>query len=288
MKRALHLIPAAAALVAAMAAAPTTAQAAASPYERGPDPTEQTITAERGPFQVATATVPANSASGFNRGTIYYPTDTSQGTFGAVAIIPGFIEPESTMSWYGPRLASQGFVVFTLEPFSVLNFPDDRANQLLAALDYLTGSSSVRSRVDASRLAVMGHSMGGGGTLRAAEMRPSLQAAIPLAPWHLHGDWRNVRVPTMIQAADNDFIAGVGNHAQPFYQNLTNAPEKAYLLFENYGHMSWISANTPIAKYSIAWLKRYVDDDTRYSKFLCPAPGAPSSTFQEYRHTCPD
>jgi len=278
---------AAATTAAALALAPT-APAAAGPYDRGPDPTEESVTADKGPYEVSSVTVPAKSASGFNKGTIYYPTSTADGTFGGVAIIPGFLEPESTMAWYGPRLASQGFVVFTLEPFAVTDLPDPRADQLLAALDYLTAKSPVKDRVDASRLAVMGHSMGGGGTLRAAEKRPTLKAAIPLAPWHLNGDWKNVRVPTMIQAADNDFIAGVGTHAKPFYEHLTSAPEKAYLLFENFGHMSWIVANDQIAKYSISWLKRYVDGDTRYSKFLCPAPTAPSSTFQEYRHTCPD
>jgi len=282
----LRLLPAVAVLAASLAAAPA-AQAAANPHERGPEPTEQSITAKNGPYAVSKTTVPVNSASGFNKGTIYHPTSTADGTFGGVAVIPGFLEPESTMSWYGPRLASQGFVVFTLEPFSVTNLPDERADQLLAALDYLTAESPAKDRVDPSRLAVMGHSMGGGGALRAAERRPSLRAAIPMAPWHLDGNWQNVRVPTMIQAADNDFIAGVSTHAEPFYENLSGAPEKAYALFENFGHLSWISANDKIAKFSIAWLKRYVDDDTRYSGFLCPPPASPGDVFQDYRHTCP-
>ena len=40
-----------------------------------------------------------------------------------------------------------------------------------------------------------------------------------------------------------------------------------------------------IAKYSISWLKRFVDDDTRYEQFLCPGTGG--SAIQEYRDTCP-
>jgi hypothetical protein len=35
----------------------------------------------------------------------------------------------------------------------------------------------------------------------------------------------------------------------------------------------------------LSWFKRYIDDDTRYSQFLCPPPSGPS--IVEYRNTCP-
>jgi hypothetical protein len=43
--------------------------------------------------------------------------------------------------------------------------------------------------------------------------------------------------------------------------------------------------NTTIAKYNLSWRKRFADNDTRYERFLCPAPighhrGVP-------RETCP-
>ncbi|MFI0354590.1 alpha/beta hydrolase family protein [Actinomadura sp. 9N407] len=276
-----------AAVLAAGGLTAPAAQAAASPYERGPAPTEASITAVKGPFAVEKIEVPQGSGPGFNKGTIYAPTDTSEGTFGAIAVSPGFVSAQAWIDWYGPRLASQGFVVMTLETLSPTNLPDQRATQLLAALDYVAGKSKAKDRVDPSRLAVMGHSMGGGGTLRAAEQRPALQAAVPLAPWHTNRNWRNVTVPTMIIGADNDFIAGVGTHAEPFYQSLTSTPEKAYLELNNAGHMTFISPHTTTAKYTIAWMKRFVDDDTRYDQFLCPAPN-PNQNISEYRDTCPN
>jgi hypothetical protein len=36
----------------------------------------------------------------------------------------------------------------------------------------------------------------------------------------------------------------------------------------------------------IVWLKRYVDDDTRYEQYICPPPGT-STLISEYRGTCP-
>src|SRR5690349_24033380 len=71
-------------MAAAAMAVDEPAAAADNPYQRGPDPTVASIAATYGPFATTQITVPAGS--GFNGGYIYYPTDTSQGTWGAVAI----------------------------------------------------------------------------------------------------------------------------------------------------------------------------------------------------------
>lgn len=261
---------------------------AASPYERGPAPTESSVTAERGPFSIASTSVSDWYTPGFGSATIYYPTTTSQGTFGGVAISPGYTASESTIAWLGPRIASQGFVVITFNTNSRYDQPDSRGDQLLAALDYLRNSSSVRSRVDGSRLAVMGHSMGGGGSLAAAKDRPSLQAAIPLTGWHSDKTWPEVRTPTLLIGAEDDSVAPVGSHSIPFYNNMPYAPEKAYLELNNADHFAPNSPNTTIAKYSISWLKRFVDDDTRYTQFLCPGPSVSYwGAVSDYRATCP-
>lgn len=285
-----HLL-AAATLVAALVAAPAAPALAAgpalaaNPYERGPAPTTASIEASRGSFAIAQVTVARGSVSGFGGGTIYYPTSTAEGTFGAVAASPGFTASQSSVAWYGPRLASQGFVVITIDTLSTLDSPASRGTQLLAALDYLTTTSAVRTRIDATRLGVLGHSMGGGGSLAASRTRPSLQAAIPLAPYHTTKNWSADTVPTLIIGAENDSVAPVSSHAEPFYTSLPGTSEKAYLELNNASHSAPTSTNVTIAKYSISWLKRFIDDDTRYEQFLCPAPSGPA--IQEYRDTCP-
>jgi predicted dienelactone hydrolase len=277
-------VPAAAA-APPVAAALATAVAAANPYERGPAPTNASIEASRGSFATAQVTVSRSSVTGFGGGTIYYPTSTASGTFGAVAISPGFTASQSSVSWLGPRLASQGFVVITIDTLSTLDQPDSRGTQLLAALDYLTRTSSVRTRIDATRLGVMGHSMGGGGSLSASRTRPSLQAAIPMTPWHNTKSWTTDRVPTLIIGAENDTVAPVSSHAEPFYTSLPSSLDKAYMELNNATHSAPTSTNVTVAKYSISWLKRFIDNDTRYEQFLCPAPSG--SAIQEYRDTCP-
>ncbi|MER6802218.1 MULTISPECIES: alpha/beta hydrolase family protein [Streptomyces] len=262
------------------------ANAAENPYERGPVPTTASIEAARGPYAVSQATVSSFSVTGFGGGTIYYPTSTADGTFGAIAISPGYTARQSSIAWLGPRLASQGFVVFTIDTLTTSDQPASRGRQLLAALDYLTERSSVRGRVDATRLGVMGHSMGGGGTLEAAKSRPSLQAAIPLTGWNMDKTWPEIQTPTLVVGADGDSIASVTSHSEPFYRSLPSSLDKAYLELNNATHFTPNRSNTTIAKYSIAWLKRFIDNDIRYEKFLCPLP-QPSLAIEEYRGNCP-
>ena len=141
---------AAGALAAGLVAAPspvTPLASAASGFERGPDPTSTSIEATRGSFAVSQYSVSDLASRGFGSGTVYYPTSTAQGRFGVVAISPGYTAGESSIQWLGPRLASFGFVVITFNTNSRYDQPGSRADQLAAALDYLTENSTVRSRV---------------------------------------------------------------------------------------------------------------------------------------------
>ncbi|NGN63316.1 alpha/beta hydrolase [Streptomyces sp. A7024] len=269
-------------LAALLIGQPTAGAAEDNPHERGPAPTQQSIEAEKGPFEVDKVTVPGGD--GFAGGTIYFPKDTSKGKFGGVAISPGFMSFEAMVSWYGPRLASQGFVVFTIGTFTPMDIPSSRADQLLASLKFLVEKSPAKDRVDGTRLALMGHSMGGGGTLHAAARTPGLQAAIPLTPWELTSDFSKVQVPTLVFTGQADFVAPA-SMGKSFYQSIPDSTEKGYVELAGGSHFDPLFPNVTYAKYSISWLKRFVDNDTRYDQFLCPVPKDPKLSAIE--ETCP-
>lgn len=236
-----------------------------------------------GPYAYASYKVSDAETPGFGAATIYHPTAT--GTYGGVSISPGFTEKQSAVSWFGPRLSSHGFVVIIFDTNSSMDYPDKRATQLLAALDYLTGDSAVRDKVDPTRLAVMGHSMGGGGAIEATSRRTSLKASVPLTPWHGTKDWPDVVTPTGIIGAEDDTVAPVATHAIPLYEGLTNAREKAYMELAGASHSVTNSDNPLTSRFTVAWLKRFVDGDTDYDQFLCPPPE--DSRISQYRSTCP-
>src|SRR4051812_22311855 len=132
----------------------------------------------------------------------------------------------------------------------------------------------------------MGHSMGGGATIEAADQRPSLRAAVPLTPWDTVKNWPQLRVPTMIVGAQNDERAPPADHAERFYAGMSSAPEKAYLELAGAEHRAPITPNTTIGMYGVAWLKRFMDNDVRYDQFLCPPP-AVGTEISQYEDTCP-
>jgi alpha-beta hydrolase superfamily lysophospholipase len=254
--------------------------------ERGPNPTNALLEASSGPYSVSSTGVSDFSTPGFGAADIYYPTTTADGTFGGVAIAPGFTATRSSMAWLSRRVASHGFVVININTNSTWDQPSSRGTQLLAALDYLTNSSSARTRVDRNRLAVMGHSMGGGGSLEAASDRPSLDAIVPLTPWNTDKTWSEIQTPTLIIGAENDSVASVSSHSIPFYNSVPSSAEKMYVELNGASHFAPNSTNTTIGKYSVAWLKRFVDQDLRYEQFLCPIPSI-STSISDSRGTCP-
>ncbi|MEU5872712.1 ricin-type beta-trefoil lectin domain protein [Glycomyces sp. NPDC047369] len=260
------------------------ASAADNPYQRGPDPTRTSVATENGPFANTSVSVP--TGYGFNGGRIYYPTDTSQGTFGAIAISPGYTALFSAeLAWMGPWLASHGFVVIGIETNSRNDFDTARGTQLLAALDYLTQQSPVRDRVDPTRLAVAGHSMGGGGALSAATRRSSLKAAVGIAPYSPSSNLANDRVPTMIFAGQADTVV-TPSYATGLYNSLPSTTESIYLEVAGADHGFMVGRSNPVMiRTMLPFLKMFIDNDARYSQFLCPL--LDSSGVVTSRSTCP-
>jgi dienelactone hydrolase len=261
-------------------------------FTRGPNPTVSSLEASTGPYSVANQSVP-RSASGFGGGTIHYPTNTS-GKMGAISIAPGFLAGESSIEWWGPRLASHGFVVITIATNSVFDQPSSRETQLARALDYVinqsnAGNSAISGMVDSTRVGAMGWSMGGGGALRLASGE-RLSAAIPLAPWNQgRNSFNQLNTPTLIIACENDNVAQVNNHASPFYNAIPNSTDKALLEINDGAHSCANGGGTNgglLGKYGVSWMKRFIDKDLRYDQFLCGPDHAANSAVSEYRGTC--
>jgi len=280
-------------IAALLAVGPASAQPAPNlitplSTQRGPDPTIQSIEASRGPF--ATAQQGVAPGNGFNGGEIYYPTDTGQGTWGALVIIPGYTarcvnQPAPEEAWMGPWISSFGFVVLCMETNSPNDFDAARGQEALAALNWLTTASPIRSEVDPTRLAVMGHSMGGGGVVYATEHLPSLRAGIGLAPFSPSQNFSTEKVPTLVFGGQNDPTV-TPSYLASLYATTPASTQSDFAQIAGADHEFYRTANNVIMKLIIPWLKIFVDSDTRYTRFLCPTLPDPS-TISEYQPKCP-
>lgn len=260
------------------------AGASTNPYQRGPAPTHASIEATTGAFAVASKVIARKDADGFGGGTVWYPTSTTAGRFGVVAVSPGLSASEEKIAWLGPRLASQGFVVITFQTNTLLDGVASRGRQLLAALDETISDPTVASRIDPMRQAVVGSSMGGGGTLEAAKLRPGLEARVGLVPFNTDKTWPEIEAAALEIGAEDDSTAAPKNHALKFHESQVNAERRAYVEVRGAGHFLARDPNATVAKYTIAWLKWFVDNDARYAQFFTPGPNpATVAAVSDYR-----
>lgn len=274
-----------------------TASAQTNPYQKGPAPTTASLEASAGPFLTRMSTLSAASVSGFGGGALHYPS--AAGSYGAIAICPGFTARSSSLSWLGPRLASHGFVVLIIDTNSTMDQPAARGRQLKAALDHLVRLSGTRGnvlfgKVDAGRLAVSGHSMGGGGALEAVRDNPSYKAGFPMAPYGNTTSFPTIRVPTMIVSGQSDTVAIYHQYTAPVYFSIPNTTPKALMELANANQLfptNPTKYSPLVGKYAVSWMKRFVDNDTRFSPFLCGAPHqadvADVSKISRYLENCP-
>lgn len=273
-----------AATTASAAVDPSTT--ATNPYQRGPAPTADGVGGV-GPFPISYIDVPTENGPRFGGGRIFYPRDTGQGTFGVVAVSPGGGSVQASVGWLARRLATHGFVTMAISNVANDDNAPERGQQLQAALEHLTteAPAEVRRRVDTSRLAVAGHSLGGGGALFAARSTPTLKAAFAMAPWSVVSNWSGVGVPTMLVGGSKDKTAPVGNFAVPMYQGLPNSTHKAYAELADADHLTFTGPTPLVSTLAVSWVKRFVDGDTRYTQFLCPGPNG--DKVAQYRSNCP-
>ncbi|MEQ1857737.1 MAG: dienelactone hydrolase family protein [Longimicrobiales bacterium] len=243
-----------------------------------------------GPFEVRRyADFP--DAPEFAGATIYYPADAP--SVGGVAIAPGFTEEQRHIAWWGPRLASHGYAVLLIDTNDRRERPDARADALIAGVRLLRAEggrpgSPLFGRVDSDRMAIMGHSMGGGGALLAAnEHSDQIRAAIPFTPWEPATSLAGIRAPTLILAGSADRVAEVDEHSWRHFGLIPESTPKVYLEVAGGDHyIADTTRGTDLAtmgRYALAWLKLYVDRDDRYRDVIYGAlPPADAAKFSRY------
>jgi pimeloyl-ACP methyl ester carboxylesterase len=250
--------------------------------------TEAQLTA-LGPYPVQS--FEGGGTANYKSTTVYYPGCGTRGPFPVIAMSPGWQEGKDIFEHWGTFLASHGFVAAAYTPNDLNDLPTVRATSLGALLDSVKtentrNGSPLKGKLDTSKLVVMGHSMGGGGTIVAASQIPSLKAVIALCPW-LPAPIPDDKVPTLIFGADNDPLAplhtpepsGPPTNGLLIYNTIT--PSKTLVQFSGTGFGQHFVANDPLlenhtlfpaspssARIALAWLRIFVNGDKRYEQYL--------------------
>lgn len=228
---------------------------------------------------------------------VFYPLTLSfDQANGAIAFSPGFRAAAANYEWWGPVMASLGYNVFILNT----NEPTDglaaRADALAALVDFIKAEndnpdSPVTNKIDVNKIALMGHSMGGGAALAAADrLGDAVSAVIPLSLYccepggSFEGDYSSLTAPTLVIASAEDEVAPPEAHARLLYDSL-GSENKVYMEFAAGDHM--IVANggpdhDAMGTITLAFLKAYLDGNENLAEYVATPGDAYADRFSNY------
>jgi dienelactone hydrolase len=185
----------------------------------------------------------------FKSATIYHP-EGGGSQLPSVVIVGGWACGEHALAAWAPFYASHGIVAMTIgtaQPWK--DQPPDLSRALLDAsaalqLEHERAGSALHGRMDVTRRAVQGYSLGGGGAQLAALEDKTLKCVIALCPHEgvppTHPAELSASVPVLIIAGEKDKSADGQKQAWPQYRK-TRADK---LLFEIAGADHFV-ANGP-------------------------------------------
>lgn len=160
--------------------------------------------------------------------------DAAAGPWPVVIFGHGFLTPVERYATTLRALAGHGFLVVAPRSGGEL-FPDHAAfaADLSAVIDWLEvehvrPDGLLEGRVDLERVAVSGHSMGGGASILAAAEDPRIRTVATLAaadtrPSAVEAAAR-LTVPSLLIAGELDAIAPIADHQRPIFEAAEGAP----------------------------------------------------------------
>jgi dienelactone hydrolase len=241
----------------------------------------------KGPYTVKTYT-DGLKVSEYSSAVMYYPEDAAP-PFAAVALAPGYTASGTDYEFVGDMLASHGIAALLTTPTDTnADQPPARGDDLVAAVKHLMeenarSGSPLEGKLATDRICVTGQSMGGGGTLYAAnQLGDMIRCALPMEPWQPGGTFPKITAPIMLIGAASDTVAPVSSHADPHYKSIPDSTEKFLVVFEGDHYLStdrtsgipqgtMAVANEsydPQAAYMVPFYKLFLESDERYRPYL--------------------
>ena len=166
-----------------------------------------------GPFSVATFTVSIPRSHGTMEGIVYRPVSGDPDSTPRPVVIfgHGYLAAAGRYDSICRRLASHGFyVVVPANPDPGFFGPfTPAARDMQAALDFIDSFARMpETNIDPHRIALAGHSMGGGAAFLDAQRdrTGAVKAVVGLAPYRISTQMHpeSLRVPALVIAGSND------------------------------------------------------------------------------------
>lgn len=212
--------------------------------EPEPDPNAVGVGAP-GAYEVCSYTSNLSS-DGYRSARMTYPCDLAGAPLPATTLTGGFTNTKEQMVWLSEHLSSHGYAVITMTPTNTLGSPPTWKAAHLAGFAELADENArsggpLHNRIALDQRAIMGFSMGGGGTLQAAgELGEGFATAIALAPWlGSHApNYLNIREPVLVLGSADDTLA-YASTVGSYYESLPSDIVRAIAIYRGSDHFDW-------------------------------------------------
>jgi predicted dienelactone hydrolase len=214
---------------------------------------------------------------------IAYPCETSDGAFPALTFTGGLTNVKEQVAWLADHVVTYGFILIVMTPTNNMSLTTDVWKKaMLGGLQMLESennrpSSPIYHLVDLDRLGIMGFSMGGGGTLKAANtMGEKIKTALSLAPHEAPVNpsmYTHISVPTVVTTGTRDRICP-RDSVWTIFNCLPNDIERLFVNFTKAHHVDWMNmlgdreTHDRFKTFIVSWLKYYLAGDSSYGTYL--------------------
>ncbi len=150
----------------------------------------------KGPYSIGKVSAPfatSTSSGGSLEAMFYYPVGTFENSSLPLVILShGFGSRFQDYEIYANHLVSHGFIVYGINLLDTSSDPniarhDHKAIQMTEAITYALDNSFIKALINPSKIAVMGHSMGGKISFMAAAQDSRINSVIGLDPSNAGG-----------------------------------------------------------------------------------------------------
>jgi dienelactone hydrolase len=230
----------------------------------------------------------------YDGATMFFPANADSNLMSLV-LVPGYQATQNSVILWARYLASRGFLCMTIGTNALNDYPATRANALIDGMETIRQEnnrvgSPLYQKIDTSKIAVGGWSMGGGGAQLAAKIDARIRGVLAIAPWlsetTLAAADLDHNSPVLILSGKLDMIAPPANHSDVHYNYTPNSTPK--LLFEiqwgdHYTPLDPSTGNGDVGNIAYAWLKLFLESDNCYCEMLSVDSLDLNSTGSDYQ-----
>jgi dienelactone hydrolase len=222
-------------------------------------------------------------SSAYRSAFIAYPCDQSDGPFPALTFTGGITNVKEQVAWLADHVVTYGFILIVMTPTNNLSTTTDVWEKaMLGGLEMLESensrpSSPIYNLVDTDSLGIMGYSMGGGGTLKAANtVGDKIKTALSLAPHEFLVNpsmYANISVSTVVTTGTRDIICP-RDSVWAISDCLPDHIERLFVNFTNADHLDWVDllgdqeTQDRFKTFIVSWLKYYLAGDFSFETYL--------------------